>query len=107
MASSMQRFHCEAPVKCQQCDGTHRTEATIRTAGLSCVAPFKEPIMFADLSTRLGTMFAPFHHHDRERDAYLAASSDLVDLERRMRQCDHGGYPISGYSNGVQHAWTI
>lgn len=79
----------------------------MRTAGLPYVALFKEDIMFAHISNRLGTLFSPFHHRDRERDAYLAASSDLVDLERRMRQCDHGGYPFSPYSNGVQHDSTI
>jgi hypothetical protein len=77
--------------------GTHRTEATIRTAGPTCVALLKEHIMFAALSERLGSLFFSFHHDERE--AYLASSTDLVDLERRMRHLDSAGYPFSLHSS--------
>ena len=56
--------------------GTHRTEATMRTVGPTCVAPLKEHIMFASTCpknwgrcSRLLTT--------NEREAYLASSSDL------------------------------
>src|SRR3981189_2983201 len=42
--------------------GTHRTEATMRTAGPTCVAPLKEHIMFAALSEKLGSLFSPSHY---------------------------------------------
>ena len=48
--------------------------------------------MFAALSKKLGSLFPPSHYDEREE--YLASSSDLVDLERRMRHLDSGGYPF-------------
>ena len=69
--------------------------------------------MFATLSEKLGALFSPSHHNERnaypsslfppshfdEREAYLASSSDLVDLERRMRHLDRGVYPFSLHSS--------
>ncbi len=49
--------------------------------------------MFAAFSEKLVSLFSPSHYDERE--AYLASSSDLVDLERRMRHLDSGGYPFS------------
>jgi hypothetical protein len=49
--------------------------------------------MFAALSEKLGAFFSLSHYDERE--AYLASSSDLVDLERRMRHLDNGSYPFS------------
>jgi hypothetical protein len=46
----------------------------------------KEHIMFARLSHFLGKM-VPGHDVSSHSD-YLASSSDLADLERRMRQVD-------------------
>jgi hypothetical protein len=39
-------------------------------------------------------------HYD-EREAYLASSSDLVDLERRMRHLDSAGYAFSLHSSAM------
>jgi Protein of unknown function (DUF3563) len=69
----------------------------MRTAGPTCVAPLKEHIMFAALSEKLGSLFLPSHYDEREE--YLASSTDLVDLERRMRHLDSGGYPFSLHSS--------
>jgi hypothetical protein len=69
----------------------------MRTAGPTCVAPLKERTMFAALSGMLGSLFSPFHYNERED--YLASSTDLVDLERRMRHLDNDGYPFSLHSN--------
>jgi hypothetical protein len=69
----------------------------MRTAGPTCAAPLKEPIMFAALSEKLGSLFSPSHYD--ERDEYLASSSDLVDLERRKRYLDSGSYPFSLHSS--------
>jgi hypothetical protein len=55
--------------------------------------------MFAALSKKLGSLFPPSHYDEREE--YLASSSDLVDLERRMRHLDSGGYPFSPHSSVV------
>ncbi|MFM0208374.1 DUF3563 family protein [Paraburkholderia sediminicola] len=52
--------------------------------------------MFAAFSKALGSLFSPAHYDERE--AYLASSSDLVDLERRMRHLDRGDYPFSLHS---------
>jgi Protein of unknown function (DUF3563) len=69
----------------------------MRTAGPICVAPRKEHIMFAAFSEKLHSFFSP--SHDDEREAYLASSSDLVDLERRMRHLDNGSYPFSMHAS--------
>jgi hypothetical protein len=69
----------------------------MRTAGPTCVAPLKEHIMFAILCEKLGSLFLPSHYDERE--AYLASSSDLADLERRMRHFDSGSYSFSLHSS--------
>ena len=53
--------------------------------------------MFAAFSERLASLFSPSHYDEREE--YLASSSDLVDLERRMRHLDKGDYPFSQHSS--------
>ena len=53
--------------------------------------------MFAVLSEMLRSLFSSSHHDERED--YLASSTDLVDLERRMRYLDSGGYPFSLHSS--------
>ena len=55
--------------------------------------------MFAAFSEKLGSLFLPSRYDERE--AYLASSSDLVDLERRMRHLDSGGYPFSLHSSAM------
>ena len=69
--------------------------------------------MFAALFEKLAALFLPSRHDERnaylaslfppshfeQREAYLASSSDLVDLERRMRHLDRGVYPFSLHSS--------
>ena len=55
--------------------------------------------MFAALSKQLGSLFSP--SHSDERAEYLASSSDLEDLERRMRHLDRGGNPFSLHSSAM------
>ena len=69
--------------------------------------------MFAALFEKLGALFSPSRHDERhayptslfppshfeQREAYLASSSDLVDLERRMRHLDRGVYPFNLHSS--------
>jgi hypothetical protein len=69
--------------------------------------------MFAALFEKLGALFSPSRHDERhaypsslfppshfeQREAYLASSSDLVDLERRMRHLDRGFYSFSLHSS--------
>jgi Protein of unknown function (DUF3563) len=57
--------------------------------------------MFAALAEKLGSLFAPSHYDDREE--YLAESSDLGDLERRMRHLERGDYPFSGHLSAIPH----
>jgi hypothetical protein len=71
----------------------------MRTAGPTCVAPLEEHIMFAALAEKLGSLFASTHYDEREE--YLASSSDLGDLERRMRHLDSGDYPFSLHSSAI------
>ncbi|MDR7006226.1 DUF3563 family protein [Paraburkholderia strydomiana] len=46
--------------------------------------------MFTKFAHRFGALFAPLHNpdHDDVRDAFLASSTDLADLERRMKRYD-------------------
>ena len=69
--------------------------------------------MFAALFEKLGALFSLSRHDERnaysaswfppahfeQREAYLASSSDLVDLERRMRHLDRGVYPFRLHSS--------
>jgi hypothetical protein len=51
-----------------------------------------EHIMFAYVLHQLASFFE--RSEQRRRDAYLASSSDLGDLERRMRTIDSNGRPF-------------
>ncbi|MDB5831622.1 MAG: hypothetical protein JWR14_1452 [Caballeronia sp.] len=53
--------------------------------------------MFAALSEKQGSLFSTTLYDEREE--YLASSTDLADLERRMRHLDSGGYPFSLHSS--------
>jgi hypothetical protein len=44
--------------------------------------------MFARLSDALGHLFSFSSNGDQSHDEYFASSSDLADLERRMRRID-------------------
>lgn len=59
----------------------------------------KEHIMFTNLCKQLHKFFGP--SSDRERDAWLAQSSDLSDLERRSRAFDRDGYRSGIYAGVV------
>ena len=50
-----------------------------------------ENIMFAYLLEKLGSFFE--RAEERRRTDYLASSSDLSELERRMRSLEKNGYP--------------
>jgi hypothetical protein len=52
--------------------------------------------MLIEFLNRLGSLFA--RASDRERDAYLESSTDLADLERRMRQFDRSEYQFDLHS---------
>ncbi|CAD6532014.1 DUF3563 family protein [Paraburkholderia metrosideri] len=55
--------------------------------------------MFAALSEKLASFFESSRHDEREE--YLASSTDLGDLERRMRHLDSGDYPFSVHSGAL------
>jgi hypothetical protein len=65
-------------------------------AGLSlCREPFTSDwryIMFAYCLEKLGEWIE--RAEERRRHEYLSQSSDLVDLERRMRVVERDGYPV-------------
>ena len=50
--------------------------------------------MFDRLSKSFGNLFSARSAHDA-RDAYLASSTDLADLERRMRQVEEEDHAYS------------
>ena len=64
--------------------------------------------MFSALFEMLGSLFTRSTYDEREE--YLASSTDLVDLEGRMRHLDSGGYPFSLHSSVAprdNELWTI
>ncbi|MDR7009871.1 DUF3563 family protein [Paraburkholderia strydomiana] len=65
--------------------------------------------MFTKFAHRFGALFAPLHNpdHDHVRDAFLASSTDLADLERRMKLYDDDHeYPFHVHSNVTPRDWT-
>jgi len=60
--------------------------------------------MFNALAHRLGALFTS--SRDSDRDAWLASSTDLADLERRMRLLDDDRYPFHVHSNFAPRDWT-
>jgi hypothetical protein len=50
-----------------------------------------ENIMLAYLLEKLGSFFE--RAEERRRTDYLASSSDLAEVERRMRSLEKNGYP--------------
>ncbi|MEM5386288.1 DUF3563 family protein [Paraburkholderia phymatum] len=59
--------------------------------------------MLTRLAHRLGALFT--HTRERERNAFLASSTDLADLERRMRRLDDGGHPFHVHSSMMPRDW--
>jgi hypothetical protein len=64
--------------------------------------------MFTELAHRLGSFFSYSHAHDynHERDEYLASSTDLAELERRMKHYDDDSrYPFHVHSSVTPRDW--
>lgn len=55
--------------------------------------------MFETLVKKVGSLFA--NQQDRQRDAFLGASVDFVDLENRMRLLEMNHQPFAIYSHGA------
>jgi hypothetical protein len=55
--------------------------------------------MFAAFSEKLESLFTLSRYDEREK--YLESSSDLGNLERRMRHLDSGDYQFSLHSNAI------
>ncbi|SAK88826.1 hypothetical protein AWB76_06381 [Caballeronia temeraria] len=55
--------------------------------------------MFERLTHSIDSLFS-IHTAQETRDAYLASSSDLADLERRMRQVETQDHDYSMYFCG-------
>ncbi|MEM5436073.1 DUF3563 family protein [Paraburkholderia diazotrophica] len=59
--------------------------------------------MLTQLAHRLRTLLT--HSRERERNAFLASSTDLADLERRMRLLDDGSHPFHVHSSVMPRDW--
>jgi len=63
--------------------------------------------MFAEFAHRFGALFTHSHDHDQDREAFLASSTDLADLERRMKRYDgDSSYPFHVHSSVAPRDWT-
>lgn len=65
--------------------------------------------MFTELAHRVGAFFTHSYSYgrDQDRDAFLASSTDLADLERRMRRYDDdSSYPFHVHSSVAPRDWT-
>ena len=59
--------------------------------------------MFETLVKKVGSLFV--NQQDRQRDAFLGASVDFIDLENRMRIVEMNPQPFAFYSTvAAQHA---
>jgi hypothetical protein len=67
------------------------------------IALLKENIMFSEIARRFGTLLT--HSRESEREAWLASSTDLADLERRMRMTDEPDYPFHVHSSVMPRDW--
>ena len=61
--------------------------------------------MFAELAKKLGALLVTPENH--ERDAYLASSVDLADLEHRMNVVETHADPARWYASSTPHEWRI
>lgn len=59
--------------------------------------------MFNQLAHRLGTLFTS--SRESEREAWLASSTDLADLERRQRMLYDSSYPFHVHSSLAPRDW--
>lgn len=55
--------------------------------------------MFANLAKRLSALFVSTE--EQERDNYLAASADFVDLNHRIQMLEMNHQPFTLYSSGA------
>lgn len=55
--------------------------------------------MFETLVKKVGSLFV--NQQDRQRDAFLGASVDFIDLENRMRLLEMNPQPFAFYSHGA------
>jgi hypothetical protein len=67
------------------------------------MALLKENIMFSEIARRFGTLLT--HSRESEREAWLASSPDLAELERRMRTVDDADYPFHVHSSVMPRDW--
>jgi hypothetical protein len=84
----------------------HRSHAAVRipfSPAHFLIALLKEHIMFNQLTHRLGTLFTS--SRESEREAWLASSTDLADLERRQRMLDDTSYPFHMHSSLAPRDW--
>jgi Protein of unknown function (DUF3563) len=58
-----------------------------------------EHIMFEKLAKTLSSLLTD--PHDRQRDAFLGASVDFVDLENRLRMLEMNHQPFTFYTNST------
>jgi hypothetical protein len=59
--------------------------------------------MFAELAKKLTALLSSTE--DREREAYLASSVDLVDLEHRINVIETHADPARWYVSSTPHEW--
>jgi hypothetical protein len=59
--------------------------------------------MFAELAKKLTALLSSTE--DREREAYLASSVDLVDLEHRINVVETHADPARWYVSSTPHEW--
>ncbi|WNC92121.1 DUF3563 family protein [Paraburkholderia sp. FT54] len=59
--------------------------------------------MFAELTKRLGALLVSTEDHERE--AFLASSADLADLEHRMKIVETHANPARWYASSTPHEW--
>ncbi|MFM0174213.1 DUF3563 family protein [Paraburkholderia sediminicola] len=61
--------------------------------------------MFAELTKKLGALL--INTEDHEREAFLASSVDLVDLEHRINVVETHADPARWYVSSTPHEWRI
>jgi hypothetical protein len=78
-------------------------DASYRRSRQFRMALRKEPIMFATLASKLEAFFTAAEN-DR-RDTWLEDSTDLADLERRMRYYDSNHNPFAWHTSSGPSDW--
>jgi hypothetical protein len=78
-------------------------DASYRRGHAIRAAPHKEPIMFATLASKLENLFCAAENE--QRDTYFEASTDLADLERRMRYYESNHSPFGWHASSGPTDW--